>query len=73
MNKAPPPSPEKARKELFKKSQENIKKNITLLESDIDTYVEDAEDWDDNNDGIPVVSKKKLDEMAAKIEELRKK
>ena len=73
MNKAPLPSPEKAQNELLKKLQENIIKKITLLESAIDTYVEDAEDWDDNNDGIPVVSKKKLDNLAAKIEELRKK
>ena len=76
MSKAPPPplpTVEEARKKLLKKLQENIKKKIKLLESSIDTYVEDAVAWDDNNDGVPLVDKKKLDNMAAKIEELRKK
>lgn len=34
--------------------------------------MEYAEDWNDNNDGIPVVSKNKLDNLAAEIEDLRK-
>lgn len=45
MSKAPPPplpTVEEARKKLLKKLQENIKKKIKLLESAIDTYVEDA-------------------------------
>ena len=71
MSKAPP-SVEEARKKLLEKSQEKIKENIKRLESTIDTYVETAEDWNDNNDGIPVLSKKRLDKMGAKIENLRK-
>ena len=71
MNKSLP-SPEKARKELFKKSQENIKKNIIRLESAIDALLEEAESWDDDNDGVPRVDKNKLDNLAAEIEDLRK-
>ena len=72
MNKALP-LPEEARNELLKKSQENIKKKIKLFESAIDALLEEAVAWNDNNDGVPLVDKKKLDNMAAKIEELRKK
>jgi hypothetical protein len=72
MNKSLP-LPGEARNELLNKLQENIKKKIKLLESAIDTYVKDAEYRGDNNDGVPLVDKKKLDNMAAEIEELRKK
>ena len=71
MNKAPP-SVEEARKKLIEKSNKKINKEIKRWESKMDDYVETAEDWNDNNDGIPVLSKKRLDKMAAKIENLRK-
>jgi hypothetical protein len=76
MNNAPP-SVEEARKKLIKKiekakSNKKINQEIKRLETKMDIYVETAEDWDDNNDGVPVVSKEKLDEMAAEIDELRK-
>jgi len=59
-----PPSPEKARKKLIEIATQK-------LEEEINNYVEDAEYWDDDNNGRPVVSKKKLDDMIAKLDELR--
>ena len=59
------PSPEEARKKL--------KEKIKELETSIEKYVENAEaynrDWDD--DGVPEVDKKTLDEMIAKLDKLR--
>lgn len=63
-----PPSPENARNKL--KNILNNKK-IEELINEIDSYVKEAEDWDDDNNGIPVVSKEKLDKMIAKLDKLR--
>lgn len=59
------PSSEEARKKL--------KEKIKELETRIEKYVENAEaynrDWDD--DGVPEVDKKTLDEMIARLERLK--
>lgn len=60
------PSPEEASIKL--------KEKIKELETSIEKYVENAEaynrDWDD--DGLPEVDKKTLDEMIARLERLKR-
>ena len=62
INICPPCHQEKARKKLNEKIKE--------LETSIEKYVKDAEaynrDWDD--DGVPEVDKKTLDEMISRLE-----